>query len=265
MSRGIDPVALNFRSCSGPLNRKARFYHSGDTEELTWVIRRLRAEMPGAPLGVAGYSLGGNVLLRFLGEQAGDASREVDAAAAISVPYDLSRGTRVLEGTRTGRLYMRFFLKSLLVKARAKADLLEDRIDFDRLERARTLRDFDDTLTAPLHGFGDADTYYRECSSAPVLDRIRVPTLLLQARDDPFQPPECVPDETVRENPYLLAGFPSRGGHVGFLERSLPTRPAFWGESEAARYLARILLDRGADSDLSCGSRPTVYPASRSP
>lgn len=240
-ARGMRTLALNFRSCSGEPNRKPRFYHSGDSDELRWVVARLREEEPDAPLGAVGVSMGGNILLRLLGE----GGTGVDAAVAISVPFDLSAGTTELEERAAGRLYMRYFLRSLLDKVKAKEELLQGRIDLERLRRARTLRQFDDALTAPLHGFGDAETYYREASSGPVLPQVQVPTLLLQSRDDPFQPHGRVPEAAVAGNPMLFAGFPRRGGHVGFVEASSPFRPRFWAEAEAARFLSWAMLDSG--------------------
>ncbi|TVP74934.1 MAG: alpha/beta fold hydrolase [Gemmatimonadales bacterium] len=240
-ARGLRTVALNFRSCSGEPNRKPRFYHSGDSDEIRWVVDRLRAQDPDAPLGAAGVSMGGNILLRYLSEPGAG----VEGAVAISVPFDLSAGTAELEGRTTGRLYMRYFLGSLMEKVRQKEELLRGRVDMERLRRARNLREFDDALTAPLHGFGDAETYYREASSGPVLHRVGTPTLLLQARDDPFQPSGLLPEEAVARNHHLVAAFPGRGGHVGFVEGSSPLRPRFWAEAEAARFLAHVL---GRDS-----------------
>lgn len=239
--RDMLPVGLNFRSCSGEPNRTARFYHSGETGDLAWVLGRLRERFPGRPLGGLGFSLGGNVLLRFLGERAEEGRRLLDAAAAISVPFDLVRGIGRLEEGAMGRVYTHYFLRSLLRKSRAKEALLGPVLDLARLSASRTLREFDDVATAPLHGFDDAADYYRRASSAPVLDRIRVPTLLLHALDDPFLPSEAVPRSAVETNPFLLGVFPPTGGHVGFVERSPPWAPRFWAEREASRYLSKIL------------------------
>ncbi|TVP56165.1 MAG: hypothetical protein EA351_08645, partial [Gemmatimonadales bacterium] len=165
------------------------------------------------------------------------------AAAAISVPFDLSAGTRVLEERPMGRLYTHYFLRSLLGKARDKESLLRPVIDWEQLNAARTLRQFDDAATAPLHGFDDAWDYYRKSSSGPWLPSIRTPTLLVHADDDPFMPPRSSPREAVRNNPFLLGGFHRHGGHVGFVEGPGPWAPRFWAEAEAARYLAGQLLD----------------------
>lgn len=238
---GMRAVGMNFRSCSGVPNRLARFYHSGETGDLTLVLKHLQEMFPGRGFGAVGFSLGGNVLLRYLGELGDSAPCPLAAAAAISVPYDLAEGSGMLEAGWMGRRYASYFLGSLQGKARAKRHLLAPVVDLDRLLAARTLREFDDVATAPLHGFRDAAEYYRQASSKPVLTSIRVPTHLLHAMDDPFLPERAVPHQEVAENPWLLASFPARGGHVGFVERGSLRQPTFWAESEAVRYLAEIL------------------------
>lgn len=245
--RGMRAVGLNFRSCSGPPNLQPRFYHSGDTGDLSLVLDRLHREFPGRPLGALGFSLGGNVLLRYLGERGSGVPGYLRAAAAISVPFDLMEGTRRLESAGMGQVYTRYFLRSLVRKARAKRDILVDVVDVERIFGARTLREFDDVATAPLHGFANAVEYYREASSGPVLPRIRVPTFLLHALDDPFLPPEAVPRSAVEANPWLLGSFQERGGHVGFVQGGVPWSASFWAESEAARYLAAVLESPGGE------------------
>jgi predicted alpha/beta-fold hydrolase len=183
---------------------------------------------------------------KFLGDRESRGTELLSAAAAISVPFDLSEGSKRLEGSRMGRLYARYFLRSLQAKARAKRELLGDRLDMKRVLNARTLREFDDAATAPLHGFADAAEYYRDASSGPLLEEIRVPTFLLQSLDDPFLPEESVPMGAISSNPWLIGATPSQGGHVGFVEKSPPWRPKFWAEAEAARYLAHVLLAGGA-------------------
>lgn len=243
--RGMWAVGMNFRSCSGEPNLQPRFYHSGEIGDLEFVLRFLRERHPTRPIGALGFSLGGNVLLRFLGEK-GDAARDLlGGAAAVSVPYDLSEGSKLLEGGRMGRLYSRYFLRSLQAKARAKEALLAGVVDLERILAARTLREFDDAATAPLHGFASAAEYYREASSGPRLPGIRVPTLLLHALDDPFLPAASVPTDAVSESPWLLGAIHPKGGHVGFVEESSPWRPRFWAEGEAARYLQGILFGDG--------------------
>jgi predicted alpha/beta-fold hydrolase len=247
--QGIAPVALNFRSCSGEPNRRARSYHSGDTGDLEFILGTLSDWFPRRPAGVVGFSLGGNVLLKFLGESGTEARRLLRAAAAISVPYDLAAGAEILERGPMGRLYTHYFLRSLKEKSFAKRDLLEGQVDLNRVRLARTLRDFDEAVTAPVHGFRDATHYYEDSSCASFLGSIRLPTLLLHSRDDPFLPEECLPGKAVADdNPFLATGFTSRGGHVGFVQGSLPWSLSFWAEEQAARFLRHHLIssDSGA-------------------
>jgi uncharacterized protein len=237
-ARGMLAVGMNFRSCSGEPNRTPRFYHSGETSDVAFVLGELRARYPGRPLGALGFSLGGNVLLGLLA----DAPGIVEAAAAVSVPFDLAEGTRELERSPMGQVYTHYFLRSLLGKVEAKADLLRPHVDLVRLRRARTLREFDDVATAPLHGFDGAWDYYARCSCGPRIPEVRVPTLIVHSLDDPFLPRTAVPIRQIRDNPYTLAALPPAGGHVGFVEASSPATPSFWAEAEAARYLA-VMLD----------------------
>lgn len=237
--RGLRGVGLNFRSCGGEPNRLPRAYHSGDTGDLAHVITGLRRSRPGRPIGAAGFSLGGNVLLKYLGER-GD-SAGIGAAVAISVPFDLPGSAWRLSNGVMGRMYGAYFLRSLRLKVRAKRHLLNGEIDVDRTLAARTLRDFDDACTAPLHGFAGADDYYARADVRRHLAHIRVPALLIQSRDDPFVPSGATPDAIVADNPHLTAAFTDRGGHVGFVEGALPWRARFWAEREAAGFLAREL------------------------
>lgn len=237
---GALAVALNFRGCGSEPNRTPRFYHSGETSDPGLVVGRLAERFPDRPLGVIGFSLGGNMLLRWLGEQGEAASGLVRGAAAISVPYDLAGGTGVLESGAMGRVYSYYFLRSLRRKVVAKRALLEPILDLPGVLAAPTIRRFDDLATAPLHGFRDAADYYERCRVEPVLGRIRVPTLLVQSRDDPFLPPDSIPERAVRENAWLVPAFTGSGGHVGFVSGT-PWRPRFWAEEETARWITTLL------------------------
>ena len=242
---GVPTVSLNFRSCSGEPNRCARMYHSGDTGDVELVVRSIMDRWPGRPLGALGFSLGGNVLLKLMGERDDGGRGLLQAAAAISVPYDLDAGAARLERGPMGRFYTRYFLDSLKGKVRAKEHILAPLLDLDRVYGARTIREFDDRATAPLHGFENVADYYRRSSSGQFLEGIRVPTLLVHAQDDPFLPPDAIPYGAPDRNPALKAAFVRHGGHVGFVAGTAPGRPFFWAEAEAARFLARQL---GADS-----------------
>ena len=241
---GIAAAALNFRSCSGEPNRLPRFYHSGDTGDIAAAIAHIGGRFPDRQLGAVGFSLGGNALLKYLGERGGDGQEDSlpHAAVAISVPFDLSAGISTLE-QGLGPLYQRYFLRRLRRKVRDKRAVLDGNVDVDALLAVRTLRDFDDLGTAPLHGFADSGDYYRRSSSKPFLPSIRVPTLLIHAIDDPFLPPSAVPRAEVAANPHVEATFPAHGGHVGFV--SGPAwAPVFWAERTAAGFLAERLCGR---------------------
>lgn len=237
---GVGCVGLNFRSCSGEPNRLARSYHSGETGDLRFVIDLLAERFPDSPLGIVGFSLGGNALLKWLGEEPAATAARITACVGVSVPYDLAACERALDSTAMGRFYVRRFLATLIEKVNAKAGLLENRIDLERARNARTFREFDDAVTAPVHGFDGVDDYYARSSCAPVVHRIRVPVLLIHADDDPFMPGEAAPWTAIRANPATQSVVTPHGGHVGFIQ-GWPWRLRFWAEEEAARFLAQRL------------------------
>jgi uncharacterized protein len=230
-------LALNFRSCSGEPNRLLRSYHSGETGDLAEAVQRARGEAVAAPLLVAGFSLGGNVLVKWLGEQG--TSAPVRAAAAVSVPFDLRACARALDGPGAmSFVYRTRFLRTLKRKALAKARLFPG-IDAARVRSARTLFEFDEAATAPVHGFRDAQDYWERSSSGPYVSRVRVPLLLLSAEDDPFVPAACLPRAASAANPAVTLEVYSRGGHLGFVAG--PFLPRFWAEWRLAEFLAAQL------------------------
>jgi uncharacterized protein len=247
--RGWAADVLIFRGCNGVVPRARRMYHSGETTDLDFVVRRLVAAEPDRPLLLAGFSLGGNVLLKWLGEQGASAPPQVRGAAAVSVPFDLERGSRQIE-RGFARVYTRHFLRSLRLKALAK--LAQDPGVFDarRLAGARTLFDFDDAVTAPLHGFEDAHDYYSRSSSLGFLSRIRRPTFLLSAHDDPFLPRQVLDDVAlmVGNSDFLTAEFSKHGGHVGFVGGRVPWRPVYYAERRVASVLANTVTDSAVPS-----------------
>ncbi|MDP9201808.1 MAG: hydrolase [Gemmatimonadota bacterium] len=238
-SRGWGADLLIFRSCGSEMNRTRRFYHSGETTDTAFVLERISQQFPASPLALAGVSLGGNVLLKFLGERGEDLPPQLKAAAAISVPFDLSRSSkRINRGL--SRLYQRFFLTSLRRKAQDKAVRFPDLAPAARIAGLRTLEDFDNLITGPLHGFRNADDYYEQSSSLPWLNRIRLKTLLLSAVDDPMLPPEVLDEvrEVARQNPALQLEFAQRGGHAGFIAGSVPWRPFYYAEYRVGEFFA---------------------------
>jgi uncharacterized protein len=249
-ARGWAADVLIFRTCNGEMNRARRMYHSGETTDLDFVVRRLATAHPAQPLVVAGFSLGGNVVLKWLGEQGGDTPPQLCGAVAVSVPFDLERGSRHIE-RGFARVYGWHFLRTLRAKARAKLCVFPGLFDSAALDRARTLFDFDDAVTAPIHGFRDAGDYYSRSSSINFLASIRKPTLLLSARDDPFLPPEVLDDvaEVARTNSYLRVEFHELGGHVGFVSGRTPLRPRYYAEWRVLDFLAGV-ISQSADQPL---------------
>lgn len=223
LSIGWRCVVPHFRGCSGELNRLPRAYHSGDSAEIGWVLERLGARH------AVGISLGGNALLKYLGEQG--ASTTLERAAAVSAPLDLAAAGRNLDRGLSRAIYTRMFLRTLKRKTFEKIARQGIRVDARRLARARTFWEFDDTVTAPLHGFAGADDYWARSSSGPWLAGIRVPTLVLNARNDPFMPAAALDAAAARPggvSSSVTLEFPGSGGHAGFPGRN--------------RWLARRIL-----------------------
>ena len=236
--------ALIFRTCNGEVTRARRLYHSGETTDLDLVVQRLTRDNRGQPLALVGFSLGGNVLLKWLGERGDDLPPEVQGAAAVSVPFDLERGSRFIE-RGFSRIYTRHFLRTLRAKARAKLARDPELFDASALERARTLFAFDDAVTAPVHGFADALDYYGRSSSIRFLHAIRRPTLLLSAYDDPFLPSAVLSEVATiaRENRCLVPEFHQRGGHVGFIAGHWPWSPRYYAEDRVLSFLRSAIAD----------------------
>jgi predicted alpha/beta-fold hydrolase len=228
-----------FRSCGPEMNLTRRLYHSGETTDLALAIEHLEAEHPRAPILLAGASLGGNVLLKYLGERGTSISPRIVGAAAVSVPFDLARSSRHID-RGFARVYQRHFIRSLRRKAGIKLELFPDLVERHRLEGARTMFDFDDVFTAPLHGFAGAFDYYQQSSSKRWLRNVSVKTLLLSSTDDPFLPEEVLSEirNIARINTALEVEFTSRGGHVGFVAGRTPFNPFYYLEQRVADFLA---------------------------
>lgn len=220
-ARGWSGAIPHFRGCSGELNQAPRFYHSGDAEEINWIIRRLHAlhskTNAAAPFFAAGVSLGGNALLRWIGESQQQATI-VHAACAVSAPLDLAQGGASLS-SGINMLYTRMFLKTLKPKCLRKLEQFPGLFDSNRLLEAKNLYEFDNVVTAPLHGYLDTDDYWDRASAKHVLNDITIPTLVLNAKNDPFLPGRYLPLKAAK---CVQLDYPDRGGHVGFVSGKIP-------------------------------------------
>jgi predicted alpha/beta-fold hydrolase len=245
LRHGLAAAALNFRGCSGPLNRLPRFYHSGDTGDLAHGVERLAAEAPARPILLAGFSLGGNVVVKYLGERGDDVPPQVKAAAAISVPFDLAQCARALDGPGFWNwVYRERFLRRLRGKALRKARRFPGAIDAAAVRRALTFSAFDGALTAPMHGFASADEYWTRCSAGRFVAGVRRPLLAISALDDPLVPPESLPLEAAEANPAVTLLVTPSGGHVGFVSGP-PLWPSYWAEARAVSFLAGAARAQG--------------------
>lgn len=229
---GWDVLAWNLRGCGGEMNRLPRFYHSGATEDLMAVLEHALAVHPAERIDLIGYSLGGNLTLKLLGERAGGLPGRIGRAVAFSVPCDLADSARALSGRFNRAVYVRRFLRSLAGKIRAKGAAFPEVIDAGRLRGVETLREFDERFTAPLHGFRDAEDYWARSSCLPLLDRIDRPCLLANAANDPFLGPACYPREVAAGSAVFHLEVPETGGHVGF-----PGGDGRWMERRALEFL----------------------------
>ena len=230
---GFQVVLLNFRGCSGEPNRLPRSYHSGDTDDVDTILGRLVKQNPQRPVYTVGTSLGGNVLLKWLGENPDQTL--VKKAVAISVPFELHIAAHRLE-RGVSRLYQAHLLYKLRRSTRSKAARMALPIDVNCLSRVKSFRQFDDQVTAPLHGFDGVDDYYRRASSRPFIKNIKTPTLILHALDDPFMTPAAVPEDDEL-GPGVQLELSESGGHVGFVGGILPWKPRYWIDARVCTYL----------------------------
>lgn len=237
-ARGWRGVVMHFRNCSGTPNRLARSYHSGETGDLDYVVEQLRArEGTAIPFVAVGYSLGANVLLKWLGERGKQAP--LTAAVAVSPPFVLARAAERLE-RGFSRVYQRALLKRLRASLAPKLATIPLPFDAARLATLKTFRQFDDVVTAPLHGFHDAEDYYRRASCRPYLRHIAIPTLILHARDDPFTTEDAIPAKEELSASVRLELYP-HGGHVGFVTGLFPWRARYWLEERIPAFLAQVI------------------------
>jgi hypothetical protein len=235
---GWEVICLNFRGCSGEPNLLPRFYHSGVTDDLHTVLTHALRTGGYAVAALVGFSMGGNHVLKYLGEDPGKVPAEVKGAVVFSVPCDLAASSRRLERV-DNCMYMRYFMRGLRQKIRTKATMFPGLIDISGLDGIRKFYPFDDRYTAPIHGFRDAADYYARSSSKQFLAQIRVPTLLVQAEDDPFLDASCYPLREAELNGMLHLEIPSYGGHVGFVQHNREN--VYWSEERAGWFLRTVL------------------------
>ena len=232
--------AVNMRMCSDEPNRVLATYHSGKTEDLDCVIRYLKKKVKHKKLFLVGFSIGGNMVLKWLGEQGALAADIVEKAVAVSVPYDLTKTVERMDRGFNRAVYTRSLLKSLKAKLRVKKKLYPDVLGLERLKKCETFHVFDRVVTAPLNGFRDETDYWTQASSRPFLKGIRVPTLLVHAEDDPFFPGELLPYDEFRKSEYLHPLIVPAGGHLGFVTGA-PWKRGHWLEKTILDFLGLSL------------------------
>jgi uncharacterized protein len=230
---GWDVLVWDFRGCSQETNRLPRLYHSGETGDLGAVIDFAATRY--SRIALVGFSLGGNLTLKYLGESSPHPA--IISAAAVSAPLDLAATARALDRHWSNRIYLRSFIKSLVAKVEAKAVRFPDKFDVSGIRMIRTFEEFDGRYTAPVHGFRDAEDYWEKTSARQFLDRITVPTLILIACDDPLLTPESFPVAEAEGNPCLFLEMPKSGGHLGFIDLARGFEP--WSERRVVEFLDR--------------------------
>lgn len=235
---GWNILAWNFRGCSGEANRLLSSYHSGATTDLDTVIRHAITTASPRQIALIGFSMGGNLTLKYLGDRGEALDPRLVGAVTYSVPCDLASSSRRLEGL-VQRLYMNRFLVSLRIKIREKIRRFPGQLDDAGLDAMRTFREFDEAYTAPLHGFASAEDYWQRASCGSVLSRITIPTLLVNASNDPFLAPPCYPMATARESSALTLEVPPSGGHLGFV--TCHQNNEYWSETRAVEFLSKVV------------------------
>jgi predicted alpha/beta-fold hydrolase len=241
---GFAAAAMNFRSCARDpkrlsrmlMNRRPRLYHSGETEDFDFLVHNAPNDLPLVAIGV---SLGGNVLLKWLGEHPNQT--RIQAAAAMSTPFDLGAGARYLE-RGAGPLYVARFLQTMKPKSASVVERFGVNLDLEGVRRARNFREFDNASTAPLHNFRDADDYYDRASSLPYLSAITTPALCINAQDDPFLPHDVLRAAQGNASSAVEFVLPRCGGHTGFIGGALPWRAQYWAEELMVSWVAERAL-----------------------
>lgn len=232
--RGWDVLTWAFRGCGAEPNRLASFYHSGKTEDLDTVVRHVSRVHPASKIDLVGFSLGGNLILKYVGERGAEISPKIHRAVAFSVPCELACSSAKLSQWQN-RIYMERFLRTLRAKVREKHPRFPAELDITGLERMRTFAEFDGRFTAPLHGFADAEDYWKRSSCRQFLSGISIPTLLITAANDPILGPACYPHKEAVESATFHLETPAEGGHCGF-----GAAAEYWSEKRAAGFLSGV-------------------------
>ncbi|MEZ4884039.1 MAG: alpha/beta fold hydrolase [Chitinophagales bacterium] len=233
-SNGWDALAWNCRTCSGEMNRLPRMYHHGATEDLKAVVDHILQNNPSYnSIALVGFSMGGSLTLKYLGEQGEAVSKRIKGAVAISVPFNLVASLPTIHA-RSNWIYKKRFLRKLARKVQAKAEMFPELIEVEGLDKITTFNEFDNRYTAPLHGFKDAPDFYQKVSAHQYAVHIAVPTLILNAANDPLLPKECYPIELAKKHPFIHLEIPKKGGHVGFM---LPNSELTWADKRALEFV----------------------------
>jgi predicted alpha/beta-fold hydrolase len=233
MTSGYDVCAWNFRGCSGEMNKQLRMYHSGSTEDLETVVNYIKPKYD--EIYMVGFSMGGNLTLKYLGERGTELDNKIKGAVTFSVPTDLAGSSEKLEKWYN-RIYMNRFLGTLKSKLVIKQALFPNVISLSNFESIKTFREFDERYTAPMHGFKNADDYYIKCSSKQFIPKITIPTLIVNAKDDPFLTKSCYPIDECKNHELVYLEMPKGGGHVGFMIAG----GVYWSEKRALEFLRSI-------------------------
>jgi uncharacterized protein len=231
--KGYHVLAWNFRSCGSRMNRALRFYHSGDTEDIGTIIDHITSFEKYKSIYLIGFSMGGNISLKYLGEQSENVNPKVKAAVTFSVPLDLVGSSKVLSKW-WNNFYMQRFIRSLRKKIELKSKIYPEELDLEGYERIRSFKGFDNKYTAPLHGFEDAFDYWQKSSSLHYLDKITVPALIVNALNDTFLSESCFPYDIAKNSELIFLETPKTGGHVGFFSLD----EIYWTEKRAAEFLS---------------------------
>lgn len=232
---GFDVLAWNHRMCTGEINLAPRMYHSGNSEDLRNIINSVLAQNIYPEIYLLGFSMGGNITLKYLGEEAENVAKEIKKAVVFSVPVDLG-ASGIKLAKFSNKIYLNRFLKSLKAKVLLKHKQIPGIFtNIQKLGEVKNFRDFDELFTAPLHGFLGAEDYYRKSSSKQFLHKIKIPTLIVNAKNDPFLPAACFPIDEAKNSKNVYLEMPETGGHVGFFENNLSG--VYWSEKRALQFI----------------------------